>query len=111
MAELIGDFRQHYPGIALEIAEFGGVTMKQAVLAGDLYLALTALTAEVDPELAALPLFSHPLCAVVPRRAPWLTRREVPFTLLGEWPGLNRKLRSAAASGIFWRRWRRRALV
>ncbi|MEN3261283.1 LysR family transcriptional regulator [Sodalis endosymbiont of Spalangia cameroni] len=88
MAELIGDFRQRYPGIELEIAEFGGVTMQQAVLAGELDLALTALTAEVDPDLAALPLFSHPLCAVVPRRAPWLTRRDVPFTLLGEWPVL-----------------------
>lgn len=24
----------------------------------------------------------------MPRRAPWLTQREVPFTLLGEWPVL-----------------------
>lgn len=60
MAELIGDFRQRYPGIELEIAEFGCVTMQQAVLTGELDLALTA---EVDPNLATLPLFSHPLCA------------------------------------------------
>lgn len=74
MAGLIGEFRQRYPGIELHIAEFGGLTVEQAVLSGELDLALTALSAQPDPAIASLPLFSHPLYVLLPRQAPWLTR-------------------------------------
>ncbi|NDL65113.1 LysR family transcriptional regulator [Acerihabitans arboris] len=86
MADLIRDFRRKYPGIELQIAEFGGLTVQQAVLSGELDLALTALTADTQDALTVLPVFSHPLCAVVPRAAPWLERDTVPFIELGDWP-------------------------
>ncbi|HEY0210169.1 LysR family transcriptional regulator [Acerihabitans sp.] len=86
MADLIRDFRRQYPGMELQIAEFGGLTVQQAVLSGELDVALTALTADTEADLTVLPLFGHPLCAVVPRAAPWLGRGTVPFAELGGWP-------------------------
>jgi len=83
---LISSFRRQYPGIELLIAEFGGLTVQQAVLSGELDVALTALTAETETALNVLPLFSHPLCAVVPRAAPWLNRTGIGLAELGEWP-------------------------
>lgn len=74
MAGLIGEFRQRYPGIELHIAEFGGLAVEQAVLSGELDLALTALSTQPDPAIASLPLFSHPLYVLLPRQAPWLNR-------------------------------------
>nr|MBA2814128.1 LysR family transcriptional regulator [Candidatus Pantoea persica] len=49
IAGSISVFRLRYPGVELNIAEFGGLTVQQAVLAGSLDIALTALP--VDPEL------------------------------------------------------------
>lgn len=86
MAGLIRDFRLQYPGIELHIAEFGGLTVQQAVLSGELDLALTALNDQTEAELTVLPLFSHPLCAVTPRSAHWLGRDRVTFEELGSWP-------------------------
>jgi DNA-binding transcriptional LysR family regulator len=43
MAEPISLFRQRYPGVELKIAEFGGLTVQQAVSNGELDLAMTAL--------------------------------------------------------------------
>ncbi|TCL05749.1 MULTISPECIES: LysR family transcriptional regulator [Sodalis] len=88
MADLISSFRRRYPGIELLIAEFGGLTVQQAVLSGELDVALTALTAETETTLNVLPLFSHPLCAVVPRAAPWLDRTGIALAELGDWPVL-----------------------
>lgn len=86
MADLIRDFRRQYPGMELLIAEFGGLTVQQAVLSGELDLALTALSVDTEAALTVMPLFVHPLCAVVPRATPWLERATVSFTELGDWP-------------------------
>ncbi|HBX05704.1 MAG TPA: LysR family transcriptional regulator, partial [Leclercia adecarboxylata] len=64
MAGPIGLFRQRYPGVELKISEFGGLTVQQAVINGELDLAMTALPVEEDSGLTALPLFSHPLCVL-----------------------------------------------
>ncbi|MBW7981815.1 LysR family transcriptional regulator [Enterobacillus tribolii] len=74
IAGLIGEFRQRYPGIELLISEFGGLTVEQAVLSGELDLALTALSDDDNPDIDSLPLFSHPMCVLVPRTTPWLRR-------------------------------------
>ncbi|CNJ08960.1 LysR family transcriptional regulator [Yersinia mollaretii] len=84
MAVLISEFRQSYPGVELQIAEFGGLTVQQAVLSGELDLALTALPADADLPLTALPLFSHPLCVVVPRTAFWLNRTTISIPELAD---------------------------
>ncbi|AYW52936.1 LysR family transcriptional regulator [Raoultella ornithinolytica] len=71
MAEPIGLFRQHYPGVELKIAEFGGLTVQQAVSNGELDLAMTALPVDEDSGLSTLPLFNHPLCVLTPRTEAW----------------------------------------
>ncbi|GBU14334.1 hypothetical protein AwEntero_29350 [Enterobacterales bacterium] len=82
MAPLIGEFRQQFPGIELIISEFGGLTVQQAVISGELDVALTALPADTAPSIATLPLFSHPLCVVVTRNEKWLNRTRVSITEL-----------------------------
>lgn len=71
MAEPISRFRQRYPGVELKIAEFGGLTVQQAVSNGELDMAMTALPVEEDSSLTILPLFNHPLCVLTPRTAEW----------------------------------------
>ena len=72
MAGPISLFRQRYPGVELKISEFGGLTVQQAVINGELDVAMTALPVEEESGLATLPLFSHPLCVLVPRSGDWL---------------------------------------
>ncbi|UNK77448.1 LysR family transcriptional regulator [Raoultella planticola] len=71
MAEPIGLFRQRYPGVELKIAEFGGLTVQQAVSNGELDLAMTALPVDEGSGLSTLPLFNHPLCVLTPRNEEW----------------------------------------
>lgn len=56
----------------LKIAEFGGLTVQQAVMNGELDVAMTALPVEEESGLTTLPLFSHPLCVLVPRSGKWM---------------------------------------
>ncbi|MDU6924503.1 LysR family transcriptional regulator [Franconibacter helveticus 513] len=77
MAGPISLYRQRYPGVELKISEFGGLTVQQAVLNGELDLAITALPVEEESSFAALPLFSHPLCVLAPRSGIWLRRKSV----------------------------------
>ncbi len=84
MAPLIGEFRQHYPGIELIISEFGGLTVQQAVLSGELDLALTALPIDPALPITSQLLFSHPLYVVVPRTSYWLNRSTVAMTELAD---------------------------
>ncbi|PKH25733.1 LysR family transcriptional regulator [Enterobacterales bacterium CwR94] len=103
VAGSISAFRQRYPGIELKISEFGGLTVQQAVLNGTLDLALTALPADAEPQLNALPLMRHPLCVLVPRTPAWLTRTSIklaelaahPLLIYNEEFSLNRQLMRA----------------
>ncbi len=58
--------------------------MQQAVIHGELDLALTALPADANLPLTSLPLFSHPLCVVVPRTEHWLARSRVAISELAQ---------------------------
>lgn len=85
MAGPISLFRQRYPGVELKISEFGGLTVQQAVINGELDLAMTALPVEADSGLATLPLFSHPLCVLVPRSGEWHNMKSItPQQLAGQ---------------------------
>jgi DNA-binding transcriptional LysR family regulator len=86
MAGPISLFRQRYPGVELKVSEFGGLTVQQAVMNGELDLAMTALPVEEESGLATLPLFSHPLCVLVPRSGQWLEQTSVSPQQLGEHP-------------------------
>ena len=86
MAGPIGLFRQRYPGVELKISEFGGLMVQQAVMNGELDLAMTALPVEEESALTTLPLFSHPLCVLVPRSGEWLEQTSVSPTQLAAHP-------------------------
>lgn len=86
MAGPISLFRQRYPGVELEVSEFGGLTVQQAVMNGDLDVAMTALPVEEESGLATLPLFSHPLCVLVPRSGQWTTCESISPEALAEHP-------------------------
>lgn len=100
MAEPISQFRERYPGIALKIAEFGGLTVQQAVLNGELDLAMTALPVEDEANLATQRLFSHPLYVLAPRNTQWQARSSIDPVTLADYPlviynedfALNRQL-------------------
>lgn len=70
-------YRQRYPGLELKISEFGGLTVQQAVMNGELDLAITALPVEDEHAFSTLPLFRHPLCVVVPRSGQWTSRTRI----------------------------------
>ena len=103
IAGSISAFRRRYPGVALNISEFGGLTVQQAVLAGSLDIALTALPVDADLPLNTLPLMHHPLCVLVPRQAAWLNRSHIalmelaahPLLIFNEEFSLNRQLMKA----------------
>lgn len=84
----ISVFRQRYPGIELKISEFGGITVQQAVICGELDIALTALPVADALSLNSLALMNHPLCVVVPRSARWLNRHDVSLSELAQHPVL-----------------------
>ncbi|MGY5958866.1 LysR family transcriptional regulator [Kosakonia sp. BK9b] len=86
MAGPISLFRQRFPGVELKIAEFGSLTVQQAVLNSELDLAMTALPVEEESSLTVMPLFSHPLCVLVPREESWLQRDSVTPEELGKHP-------------------------
>ena len=86
IAGSISAFRRRYPGVTLNISEFGGLTVQQAVLAGSLDIALTALPVDPDLPLNTLPLMHHPLCVLVPRQAAWLNRSHIALTELAAHP-------------------------
>lgn len=64
MAGPISLFRQRYPGVELKISEFGGLTVQQAVMNGELDVAMTALPVEEASGLR------HYRCSVI-RCACW----------------------------------------
>ncbi|BDH47516.1 LysR family transcriptional regulator [Salmonella enterica subsp. enterica serovar Choleraesuis] len=100
MAGPISQFRSSYPGIGLKISEFGGLTVQQAVLNGELDLAMTALPVDGEASLSTQLLFSHPLYVLAPRTPEWLTHSKVepeeladkPLVIYNEDFALNRQL-------------------
>ncbi len=74
MAGPIGLYRQRYPGVELKISEFGSLTVQQAVMNGELDMAITALPLDEEQAFSILPLFSHPLYVLAPRSGEWVQR-------------------------------------
>jgi DNA-binding transcriptional LysR family regulator len=103
MAGSISAFRRRYPGVELNISEFGGLTAQQAVLSGALDIALTALPIESALPLNTLELMHHPLCVLLPRSEKWRNHSKVglaelaehPLLILNEEFALNRQIRKA----------------
>lgn len=63
---LLTEFRQRYPGIELQMYEYGGFGCEQALLNNSLDIAFTALPTTHDTELANQALTRYPLLACLP---------------------------------------------
>lgn len=89
---LLTSFRKRYPGIELQMYEYGGFGCEQALLNNSLDIAFTALPTTHEIELVNQPLTKYPLLACVPEGHPladkpqiqWQDFEPYPFILYNE---------------------------
>lgn len=70
-ADLIRAYRTHYPGVELSLVEYGGRRIEQAVLEGELDLAITMLPTREEAALSTLDLDCYPIRVVLPDLPRW----------------------------------------
>ena len=76
-ADLIRAYRSRYPKVELSIVEYGGRRIEQAVLEGELDLAITMLPTREEGALCALDLDSYPIRVVLPDLPRWREGGEI----------------------------------
>ncbi|MCP3129697.1 LysR family transcriptional regulator [Shewanella sp. KJ2020] len=89
---LLTSFRKRYPGIELQMYEYGGFGCEQALLNNSLDIAFTALPTTHETELVNQPLTKYPLLACLPEGHPladkpqiqWQDFEPYPFILYNE---------------------------
>lgn len=82
-AGLIRQYRQTYPAVEMTIVEYGGRKIEQAVLDGELDVAITMLSRHAEQHLSTLVLDSYPIYAVLPQTMPWTAMTTI------DWPSLK----------------------
>ena len=87
-ADLIRAYRSHYPKVELSIVEYGGRRIEQAVLEGELDLAITMLPTKEEGVLSALELDCYPIQVVLPDLPRWRGDSEIRLADLQEEPFL-----------------------
>ena len=87
-ADLIRAYRSRYPKVELSIVEYGGRRIEQAVLAGELDLAITMLPTREEGVLSALELDCYPIQVVLPDLPRWRGGSEIRLEDLQEEPFL-----------------------
>ncbi|MGY6039804.1 LysR substrate-binding domain-containing protein [Aeromonas sp. AE23HZ002T15] len=87
-ADLIRAYRSRYPKVELSIVEYGGRRIEQAVLEGELDLAITMLPTKEEGALSALELDCYPIQVVLPDLPRWRDRAEIRLGDLKEEPFL-----------------------
>ena len=87
-ADLIRAYRSRYPKVELSIVEYGGRRIEQAVLEGELDLAITMLPTREGGALSALELDCYPIQVVLPDLPRWRGRAEIRLAELQEEPFL-----------------------
>lgn len=70
-ADLIRAYRACYPGVELSLVEYGGRRIEQAVLEGELDLAITMLPTREEAALSTLDLDCYPIRVVLPDLPRW----------------------------------------
>lgn len=88
-ADLIRRYRARHPAVEISIVEYGGRQIEQAILDGELDVAITMLPTRNTQALEALELAVHPVAALLPNQPEWAgsgdislqALREVPFLL------------------------------
>lgn len=89
---LLTSYRKRYPGIELQMYEYGGFGCEQALLNNSLDIAFTALPTTHETELVNQPLTKYPLLACLPEGHPlaakehlnWRDFEPYPFILYNE---------------------------
>ncbi|MNZ52247.1 HTH-type transcriptional regulator GltC [compost metagenome] len=87
-ADLIRAYRSRYPKVELSIVEYGGRRIEQAVLEGELDLAITMLPTKEEGVLSALELDCYPIQVVLPDLPRWRGGSEIRLGDLKEEPFL-----------------------
>lgn len=87
-ADLIRAYRSRYPKVELSIVEYGGRRIEQAVLEGELDLAITMLPTKEEGTLSTLELDCYPIQVVLPDVPRWRARAEIRLGDLREEPFL-----------------------
>ena len=87
-ADLIRAYRSRYPKVELSIVEYGGRRIEQAVLEGELDLAITMLPTKEEGVLSALELDCYPIQVVLPDLPRWRGDSEIRLADLQEEPFL-----------------------
>ena len=87
-ADLIRAYRSRYPKVELSIVEYGGRRIEQAVLEGELDLAITMLPTKEEGVLSALELDCYPIQVVLPDLPRWRACAEIRLGDLKEEPFL-----------------------
>ena len=87
-ADLIRAYRSRYPRVELSIVEYGGRRIEQAVLEGELDLAITMLPTREEGVLSALELDCYPIQVVLPDLPRWRACAEIRLGDLKEEPFL-----------------------
>lgn len=87
VADLIHAYRQRWPAVELSIVEYGGRLIEQAVLQGEVDLAVTMLPAKAgDEALSSFELARYPMRVVLPDRPEWRGNAPLAMTALREQP-------------------------
>ncbi|MGE6292086.1 LysR substrate-binding domain-containing protein [Aeromonas media] len=87
-ADLIRAYRSRYPKVELSIVEYGGRRIEQAVLEGELDLAITMLPTREEGVLSALELDCYPIRVVLPDLPRWRGESEIRLADLQDEPFL-----------------------
>ena len=87
-ADLIRAYRSRYPKVELSIVEYGGRRIEQAVLEGELDLAITMLPTREEGVLSALELDCYPIQVVLPDLPRWCGGSEIRLADMQEDPFL-----------------------
>lgn len=85
-AGLIRQYRQTYPNVEMTIVEYGGRKIEQAILEGDLDVAVTMLSLNAAQSIHTLELDSYPICAILPDTPPWQSLDTVHWQQLKDQP-------------------------
>lgn len=108
-ADLIRAYRTRYPKVELTLVEYGGRRIEQAVLEGELDLAITMLPTKEGGALSALELDQYPIRVVLPDQPRWHgeaplrleSLQEEPFLLYTQAFTLSERLEQACQEAGF----------
>ncbi|EJB5291163.1 LysR family transcriptional regulator [Vibrio cholerae] len=85
-ARLFRQYRQTYPNVELTVVEYGGRKIEQAILDGDIDVAVTMLSPNQHPDLNTVALDHYPIFAVVPDIPRWRSLTTLTWTQISQEP-------------------------